>query len=318
MHKIKALALTGPTASGKTALSIALAMALDAEIISLDSMQIYKYMDIGTAKATDSERAAVPHHMLDFLSPGTPYSAYSYKEDAMRAAEDISLRGRLPLFVGGTGLYLDTLRRRGTSADVPESDRAFTASLLEGASDEAGRIALHNTLRELDPKSAESIHYNNVKRVARAIEICRITGLTKSELDSRAALPDERIDITHITLDFHNRDTLYARCDGRVDLMMREGLVDEVLSLHRMGYLGRASTAGLAIGYKEIIDAKEAGRPPEDATDLIKQATRNYAKRQLTWFRRDKSAIRIYADTPEGTMKGTDELLRECLSAYNK
>ena len=317
MHKVKSIAITGPTASGKTALSLSIAERLGGEIICLDSMQIYKKMDIGTAKATAEEQARVKHHMLDFLSPSEAYSAHSYKSDALLCAEEISKRGKIPIFVGGTGLYLDTLRRRG-DVEAPEADVEYREAILAKIKTEEDRIALHERLRELDEKSAEAIHYNNVKRVIRAIEICERTGMPKSKLDELSSLPDERLDVLHLTLDFHSRDTLYKRADERVLAMFREGLADEAMSLYLGGEFTEDCTARFAIGYKEIIDAHKLGLPPESAIPTIQQATRNYAKRQLTWFRRDKDAIRLYPDRENGSMKSHDELLGEALDALLK
>ena len=317
MRKVRAIAITGPTASGKTALSLCVAERLDGEIICLDSMQIYKKMDIGTAKATPEEQARVRHHMLDFLEPSESYSAYAYKEDALACVEEIASRGKVPIFVGGTGLYLDTLRRTG-DIEAPEADIGYRDKILASISCDADKIALHGKLRELDPKSADAIHYNNVKRVIRAIEICERTGMPKSRLDELSSLPDERLDLVHITLDFHQRDTLYARADERVLAMFREGLVDEVLSIYRDGGFTESCTARFAIGYKEIIDALLAKNPPESAIPVIQQATRNYAKRQLTWFRRDKDAIRLYPDDELGRLKAPRTLLDEALAELGK
>ncbi len=310
MRRIRAIAITGPTASGKTSLSLEIAERLGGEIICLDSMQIYKKMDIGTAKATKDEQARVRHHMLDFLSPSEPYSAHSYKQDALLCAEEIASRGKIPIFVGGTGLYLDTLRRRG-DVEAPEANVEYRDKILASIKSEEDKIALHQRLRELDRKSADAIHYNNVKRVIRAIEICERTGMPKSTLDELSALPDERLDILHITLDFHNRDTLYRRADERVLAMFREGLVNEALTLFHSGEFTKDATARFAIGYKEIIDAYQLGKPIDDAIPIIQQATRNYAKRQLTWFRRDKEAIRLYPDRIDGTLKTQEELCTE-------
>ena len=245
-----ALAITGPTASGKTALSLALAEHLGCEIISIDSMQIYKYMDIGTAKATPDERARAPHHMIDFLSPLESYSAEDYRADAMRVVDDIISRGKLPLFVGGTGLYMDTVMR-GAQLTSPPSSEELKERLLASAVTDEEREALWQRLREIDPVSAEKTHKNNVRRVVRALEIYELTGKTKTYFDelTRAAKPD--ISVGMITLDFHDRDNLYQRVDLRVDQMMEEGLLDEVRSLYEGGMLLKGTTAAQAIGYKE-------------------------------------------------------------------
>ena len=305
-----ALALTGPTASGKTALSFALAERFDCEIISLDSMQIYKYMDIGTAKATADERARVPHHMIDFLSPSDSYSAEDYRADAMRAVSDIESRGKLPLFVGGTGLYMDTVIR-GTQLTSPPSSEELKAELLAMSTTDEQREILWQRLLEIDPDSANKTHKNNVRRVVRALEIYELTGKTKTDFDelSRSSAPD--IEIGMITLDFHNRDNLYSRVDLRVDQMIEEGLVDEVSSLYNKGILVKNTTAAQAIGYKEIISYLDGECTLEEAIDFLKLSTRRYAKRQLTWFRHNEGAKRLYVDREDGVMKDREELLCE-------
>lgn len=313
---IRALAITGPTASGKTALSLGVAEALGCEIISLDSMQIYKYMDIGTAKATESERARVPHHMIDFLSPGEPFSAEAYKDMAMRVAEDITARGKIPLFVGGTGLYLSTLMRPDCEK-APESDPEYRRKIEEGLTDEDKKIALHDRLREVDPKSAESIHYNNFRRVIRALEIFDATGKTKTYFDELTKRENENLSLTHVTLDFCDRENLYKRVNLRVDEMMRDGLLEEVSSLLEKGYLGDETTASQAIGYKELIGVVKGEKSLDVATEEIKQFSRNYAKRQLTWFRHTNGATSLKVDTEDGKMREYKDILNECLSIFS-
>ena len=305
-----ALAITGPTASGKTALSIALAKRLDAEIISLDSMQIYKGMDIGTAKATEEERATVRHHMLDFLSPDDSYSAEDYRADAMRVLRDIEKRGKLPIFVGGTGLYMDTVIR-GSVLTSPPSSEELKEKLLSMASTDEEREALWQRLREVDPESAAKTHKNNVRRVIRALEIYELTGKTKTYFDglTKTASPDVRVGM--ITLDFHNRDNLYSRVDLRVDRMIDEGLVGEVSSLYSSGALKKGTTAAQAIGYKEIISYLDGECTLEESVELLKLSTRRYAKRQLTWFRHNADAVRLFVDTEDGRMKSQSEICSE-------
>ena len=306
---IRALALTGPTASGKTALSLAIARELGCEIISCDSMQIYKGMDIGTAKATPEERAAAPHHMLDFLDPGEAYSASRYREDALQTAREICERGAIPLFVGGTGLYIDTLTR-GASPEVPESSAEYREALMASADADA----LYARLLEVDPDSAATLHKNNVKRVVRALEIYDKTGKPKSYFDvlSRQAASD--ISIGMITLDFHNRDTLYARADERVGVMLDAGLVEETRRLLSEGF-AETATASQAIGYKELFGYLSGTETLEEATEALKLATRRYAKRQLTWFRHNTDAVRIYVDNEDGTLKDKGELIAEAILA---
>lgn len=305
-----ALAITGPTASGKTALSLAIAKRLDAEIISLDSMQIYKGMDIGTAKATDAERAEVRHHMLDFLSPDATYSAEDYRADAMRVLRDIESRGKLPLFVGGTGLYMDTVMR-GSELTSPPSSEELKEKLLSMANTDEEREALWQRLNEVDPESAAKAHKNNVRRVVRALEIYELTGKTKTYFDNltRSATPDVRVGM--ITLDFHNRDNLYRRVDMRVDQMIEEGLVAEVTELYTSGVLKKGTTAAQAIGYKEIISYLDGECTLSEAIDFLKISTRRYAKRQLTWFRHNEEAKRLFVDHEDGSIKTKDELILE-------
>ena len=311
---IRALAITGPTASGKTALSLATAERLGCEIISLDSMQIYRGMDIGTAKATDAERQRVTHHMLDIASPIEKYSAEDYRTAALAAAADVTKRGRLPLFVGGTGLYLDTLMR-GTSPVSPPSDEKVRKRLMDEAKTEGGAHRLWQWLSEVDPESAEKTHENNVRRVVRALEIYELTGKSKTYFDRLTKTEAKDVTVGHITLDFHERENLYARVDARVDVMMREGLVDEVRGLYSAGLLEDGTTAAQAIGYKEIVAYLRGELTLDEAVELIKLSSRRYAKRQLTWFRHNEDARRIYVDSEEGVLKSIEELTDEVICA---
>ena len=306
---IRALALTGPTASGKTAISLSLAERIGAEIISCDSMQIYKGMDIGTAKATPSERAAVPHHMLDIIAPNESYSAEDYRRDSLAVARDIASLGKWPLFVGGTGLYIDTVMR-AAPAESPPSD-PIVRERLGAIAAEQGVEALWKRLCEVDPESAEKTHANNLRRVIRALEIYEVSGKTKSYFDrlSREAVGDA--DVFMMTLDFHNRETLYRRVDERVDVMMREGLLSEVESLWRGGLLDPANTSAQAIGYKEIVRALQGECSLGDAVEEIKLSSRRYAKRQLTWFRHEENAVKIYVDNEDGSLRTLGSLADE-------
>ena len=308
---IRALAITGPTASGKTAISIALARELGCEIISCDSMQIYKDMNIGTAKVTAEEAAGIPHHLIDLVKPSEPFSVEDYRALAIEKAKDITERGGLPLLVGGTGLYVDALMR-APMTDVPESNREYRDRILEGLKTEADIDALWQRLYKVDPESAEAIHKNNVRRVIRALEIYDTCGRTKSEIDRESKRAARDISIGMITLDFHDRENLYSRVDARVDIMMREGLLEEVASLYGDGRLPKDSTAAQAIGYKEIIRHLDGEISLAEAIDLIKLSTRRYAKRQLTWFRHNE-AMRLYLDSEEGVMRAKDEIIGDAL-----
>ena len=305
-----ALAITGPTASGKTALSLALAEHLGCEIISIDSMQIYEYMDIGTAKATEEEQQRAPHHMIDFLSPKESYSAEDYRADAMKVLHDIESRGKLPLFVGGTGLYMDTIMR-GVQLESPPSSDELKEKLMAMAGDEESREKLWQRLKEIDPASAEKTHKNNVRRVVRALEIYELTGKTKTYFDELTKAAKPEVTVGMITLDFHNRDNLYARVDLRVEQMMGEGLLSEVESLYRSGTLVKGTTAAQAIGYKEIISYLDGECTLDEAVEFLKLSSRRYAKRQLTWFRHNEDAVRLFVDREDGVMKTKDELISE-------
>lgn len=307
---IKALAITGPTASGKTALSIAVAEYVGAEIISCDSMQIYRGMDIGTAKATAEERAAVPHHLIDVVSPAEDFSAEAYRKLAIPKAREISERGRIPMFVGGTGLYIDTVMR-AESDSVPESSREYRDEMTARIKTDADIDALWQRLAEVDPESAGQIHKNNVRRVIRALEIYDMTGKPKSYFDRLSREKNPEISVGMITLDFHNRENLYSRVDARVDEMIKSGLVEEVSALYGAGLLKDEYTAAQAIGYKEIISALRGEISLADAGELIKLSTRRYAKRQLTWFRHEEDAYRIYIDTECGKMRKFEDILSE-------
>ena len=314
---INAIAITGPTASGKTALSLSLAEILGGEIISMDSMQIYRGMDVGTAKATPDEQKRAPHHMLDVVSPKESFSSRDYREMALPIAKAIADSGKTPIFVGGTGLYLASLKRAGLE-EVPPADANYRDKILATLATEDDRIALWERLREIDPVSAEATHYNNVRRVIRAIEIYEKTGVTKSEFDRLSRQGASDINILHLTLDFHSRDTLYSRIDKRVDLMLEAGLYDEVTSLYERGELLPDTTAAQAIGYKEIIDCIKDGRPLSEAVQTIKQGSRNYAKRQLTWFRHEEGAFVIYADGDGGEMRRAEEILNDAIQIINE
>ena len=306
---IFAPAITGPTASGKTALSLKLAEDFGFEIISADSMQIYRGMDIGTAKATAEERARVPHHLIDVVSPSEQFSTCDYREIAASAARDIVSRGKFPLFVGGTGLYLDSIIRADTLKDAPESSREFREVIGIPESD-CEKTALWERLAKVDAESAAKIHPNNTRRVIRALEIYETTGIPKSELDRRSREKSSEFDILMITLDFHNRENLYRRIDARVDEMITDGLYGEVEALVKSGALTPDSTAGQAIGYKEMLRAVNGEITLLEAAEAIKLATRRYAKRQLTWFRHT-DAVRIMADRESGEMRGACELYAE-------
>ena len=305
-NKIRILAVTGPTASGKTALAIELARRLDGEIISCDSMQIYRGMDIGTAKPTKEEQSQVKHHLIDLLPADAPYSCSDYVKDAEAAVADIISRGKTPIFCGGTGLYLDRFLKGGND-DGATCDEVLRAD-LKAYLDEYGADALHARLAALDAEAAESIHKNNTKRVMRAIEICTVTGKKKSEIDKKNSEIVEKYDHTVITLAFNNRELLYNRIDTRVDQMMAEGLVEETKRLMADGVFERSQTAAQAIGYKELFPYLEGRDTLENCVDELKRATRRYAKRQITWFSGKDYARKILVDDENG-LKTFEEIV---------
>ena len=283
--KPRILAVVGCTASGKTSLAVELARQLGGEIVSCDSMQIYKGMDIGTATPDADERGGIPHYLMDFVDPTDPtgYSCADYVRDARAAVEDILARGKLPVLCGGTGLYLDAFLRGGTF-EVTDSDPTLREELCALAQRE-GAEALHAMLRELDPETAETVHPNNVKRVARAIEICKTTGRKKSDLDRESREPECPYDATVIGLLYESRELLYGRIDKRVDIMMEQGLLEETRRLREMGVFETCRTAAQAIGYKELFPYLDGEATLQSCVETLKMATHRYAKRQMTWFR---------------------------------
>ena len=285
--------ICGPTATGKTRLSVELARSFDGEIVSADSMQIYRRMDIGTAKATAGERAAAVHHMLDVADPAENWSVARYVEEATRCCDDIIARGRLPIVVGGTGLYIDSLISGLDFADNT-SDNALRDK-LSAEYDSLGGDAMLARLAQFDPERAAKLHSGDKRRIVRAIEIYLLTGTTITEHDRITAARPKRYDAARIVLNYADRADLYARIDARVDAMEQAGLVDEVRALLASG-LSPDCTAMQAIGYKEIAAFLEGKTTEREAFDLIKQSSRRYAKRQLTWFGRWQGALRIVWD----------------------
>ncbi len=268
-------AIVGPTAIGKSELALEVASRTGGEIISCDSMQVYRGMDVGTAKASADERARVPHHLLDVADPSENYSLAEYVSAAGKAVADIKRRGKLPIFCGGTGLYLQQVLAEG-ELQSPPADEALRARLLQNTPEEN-----HRALAACDPESAAAIHPNNLRRVVRALEIYQLSGVPKSEWDRRCQTGILRDDAAVLFLHSSDREWLYRRIDQRVDVMMEAGLLEEVDRLK----LDPASTAGQAIGYKELIAYREGRCSLDEAVGQIKKASRNYAKRQLTWFR---------------------------------
>ena len=291
----KIVVICGPTASGKTALSIALAKAFDGEVVSADSMQIYRRMDIGTAKPTKEEMDGVPHHMLDVAEPGEAYSVSRYVEEATACVEDILARGKLPIVCGGTGLYIDGLIR-GTDYQPAGTDNGIREQ-LEGEWETQGAEQMMARLAAADPDSAARLHLSDKRRILRALEVYLATGETITVHNARTKAIPPRYEAVMIGLNTEPRQILYDRIDRRVGIMLEQGLLQEVQSLLEDGLL--EGTAAQAIGYKELLAYFRGEMTLETAADLIRQKSRNYAKRQLTWFRRDERVKWIVYNAPQ-------------------
>lgn len=276
----KVIAVSGPTASGKSGVAMKLCEKTGFEIVSCDSMQIYKGMNIGTAKPTSEDMARVTHHMIDVADPSVNFSCAEYVELASRCIDSIHARGNIPVICGGTGMYFERLVMSDT-LQSPTGDPKIRASLDKNSSEEN-----HLMLQKVDPESAGAIHMNNRKRVIRALEIYLCSGKTKTEWDRMTQRAKPKYDLSHISLVSADREYLYARIDARVDQMIGMGLEDEVRALK----LDPATTAGQAIGYKEMNEYISGNITLDEAIAKIKQGSRNYAKRQLTWFRRYENA----------------------------
>ena len=284
------LAVVGPTASGKTALGVELALLLNGEVVSGDSMQIYEGMDIATAKPTVEEMRGVRHHMIGVVSPFEKYSAARYVEDASRCIDDIVSRGKLPIVVGGTGLYIDALLKGIDFAFVPDSSE-IRQKLYERLRTEGAR-ALIEEVRSVDPQTAALLHENNAKRIVRALEIYYLTGETVTQQKLKSRERPSPYDAKYIFLNFKDRQKLYGRIDARVDDMLRRGLVDEARRFADT-VLSTDSTAAQAIGYKELMPYIRGEKPLDECVASLKTATRHYAKRQITWFSRNEDALRV-------------------------
>ena len=277
------ICIAGPTASGKTALAVALARELDGEVVSCDSMQVYKCMDIGTAKPSPEERQGIPHHMIDVAEPWEDYSVSRYCADAAPIVEDIVSRGKTAIIAGGTGLYMDSLIRGNDFAPFPSTG---VRERLEREADREGMEALLARLRAVDPEAAARLHLSDRKRIIRAMEVYLETGETITAHNRRTQALPPRFAPVWLGLDFESRAELYSRIDRRVDVMLEAGLLEEIRALLRSG-IPEKCTAMQAIGYKEFTDALDGRCTVEAAADQVRQSSRRYAKRQLTWFRRN-------------------------------
>lgn len=285
--KPRVLAIGGPTASGKTSLSVALAKRLHGEVVCVDSMQIYRGLDVGTAKVTEEEMQGVPHHLVGFLSPEQPFSVAEFVSLADQCIRDISARGKLPVLVGGTGLYMESLLN-GIHFAEQKTDPAIRRQLEEEAA-QLGPQAMHDKLAAVDPEYAATVHPNNVGRVLRALELFQATGVTMTRQRAESRPAQTPYDSILFCIGFEDRSRLYERIDRRVDLMLEQGILQEAQLVynHRETY----RTAAQAIGYKEFFPYLCGDSPLEPCVEKLKQASRNYAKRQLTWFRRMPQTI---------------------------
>lgn len=289
MEKIPLIIVAGPTASGKTGLAIEIARHFNGEVVSADSMQIYKYMDIGTAKPTKEEREMCPHHLIDFVEPDEEFSVADYTKLAHEKIADIYGRGKMPIMCGGTGLYINSVVNDVTFGEM-DSDEKLRAELAELGRCEGGE-KLIEILREFDPVSADRLHPNNMRRVIRAIEFYKLTGTPISEHQEMTKQIESRYNPVMFCID-HDRQTLYDRINLRVDIMIKEGLLEEVKHIMEMGYTKDLNSMK-GIGYKEIMDYYNGECTLEEAIENVKQGSRRYAKRQLTWFRRDERIIML-------------------------
>lgn len=280
--KSKVVVIVGPTASGKTSQSIELAKKINGEIISADSMQIYKYMDIGTAKPTLYEMQGIKHYMLDVAMPDETFNVAKYKEMAEAAVEEILLKGKVPIIVGGTGLYINTLVDGIEFSDIPSNEK-YANELIEKANRE-GVMSIYKELQKVDSEAAKKIAPQNVRRVARALEIYKTTGKTKTQLDLESR-KEVKYDYRLFGMELA-REVLYQRINLRVDKMLEAGLIEEVENITKKFSISNTAVQGL--GYKEVIEYLNGNLTYEEMVQKLKLETRHYAKRQLTWFRRDK------------------------------
>ena len=305
MYKPTVIVIAGPTASGKTSLGIELAKRINGEIISADSMQIYKDMNIGTAKPTKDETKDIKHYLIDFVSPDSRYSVATFKKDAESCIQKILTQGKIPIVVGGTGLYIDSLVY-GIEYPEIEYDDEYRKELMELAKTEEGLSVLYDEAKRIDKDAVEKISKNDKKRIIRILEIYKSTGKTKTEIDllSRKSVLKYNYKVFAIDMD---RDILYNRINQRVEKMMDAGLIEEVKKL--ISKYSRFPTAMQGLGYKEVVEYLNNEVSKEEMIDKIKQETRRYAKRQLTWFRKNKNIIWI--DGQENMNKNISIIINE-------
>ena len=305
------ICIAGPTASGKTALAVALAKELNGEVVSCDSMQVYKRMDIGTAKPTPEEMQGIPHHMIDVAEPWEDFSVSRYCEMAAPIVDDIISRGKTAIIAGGTGLYMDSLIRGSAFAPFPSTG---VRERLEAQADAEGMEAMLSRLRAVDPDSAARLHLSDRKRIIRALEVFLETGETITEHNRKTQAVPPRYTPLWLGLDFLERSELYRRIDLRVGKMLEMGLIGEIQSLLDSG-IPEKCTAMQAIGYKEFVDALDGRCTIEEAADQVRQSSRRYAKRQLTWFRRNQRMHWIIREDSSGEIL---ETARRIVSDFDK
>ena len=303
MDKKTVIVIVGPTASGKTSLSIEIAKEIGGEIVSADSMQIYKDMDIATAKPTTDEMQGIPHHLISIIDSDENFSVAAYKEKAMEAIADIFQRGKTPIVVGGTGLYIDTLINNTTFFDF---DKSNEREKLQKRLEDEGIEKLFYELKAVDPETAEKLHINDVKRILRALEVYNSTGKTISLQAELSHEKESEYNWLVIGLTAENREVLYDRINRRVDIMLEDGLIQEAKEFFASE---KSSTAKQAIGYKELKPYFDGVLTLDEATENLKRETRRYAKRQLTWFRRNKNINWINIDG-----KTSEDIFKEALS----
>ena len=304
MEKPEVIVICGPTASGKTALSIELAKRINGEIISADSMQIYKDMDIGTAKPTSEEMGDIKHYLIDCISPDVRYSVADFKKDAINAIEEIVSKGKRPIVVGGTGLYVDSLIY-GIDYNEVKTDLNYR-DYLEKVIEEKGLDYLYNKACEIDPEAMNKISKNDKKRICRVLEIYKSTGKTKTQLEIESRQKESKYEFDVFAINME-RSVLYERINKRVDIMINNGLIDEVKNL--IGKYDEIPTAMQGLGYKEVVQYFDGIYSKEEMIDKIKMESRRYAKRQITWFKRNKSIH--WLDATNGINKNINIILEE-------
>ena len=302
------IVVAGPTASGKSAAAVELARMIDGEIVSADSMQVYRYMDIGSAKITKEEMMGIPHYLIDIADPTEDFDVVRYAREAKAAVSDIISRGKVPILCGGTGFYIQAVTRDidfSETGSLPEYREALAAYASQH-----GNAALHERLRDIDPVSYETIHPNNLKRVIRALEYYKETGMTISAHNEAERQRETPYDLHFFVLN-DDRAVLYDRIDKRVDFMMAEGLYDEVMYLRQMG-LTRDMVSMQGLGYKEMLDCMDGRYNLDEAVRILKRDSRHYAKRQITWFKRERNTVWIdRADFGGDSIKIAEFMARE-------